>query len=87
LDLSDSDDTRLTDPVLGHIPFEELVANALYDFCPADASQNLLTQEPMHPIDYAPEEEQEGQAADWIETRLAFQLTYQLPLNPDPSYG
>jgi len=82
VDMSDQDDSRLLDATYGHIPLEETVCNALLDFLPADDSSNLLTQEPMHPIDYPAEEKQEGQASAWIESRLAFQLTYQLPLNP-----
>lgn len=87
LDLSDQDDSRMLDPTLGHVPLEESAANALYDFVPQDANGNMLVQEPMHPVDYPEEEAQEGQAADWAESLLAFQLTYQLPLNQDPSYG
>lgn len=78
-DPSDADDSRLTDPVYGHIPFEESVINALAWFLPQDGNQNWLVQEPMHPIDYPPEELQTAEAADWIESNLAFQLTYQLP--------
>lgn len=85
VDMSDADDFRLTDPTYGHIPLEESICNALLGFMPMDSGQNLLTQEPLHPIDYPEEEKQEGQAADWIETQLAFQLTYQLTLNPQTS--
>lgn len=87
VDLSDEDAYRLTDAVNGHIPLEEKVVDALLDFVPRDGNDNMLVQEPMHPLDYPQEEEQPAEAADWVESRLAFQLTYQIPLNQDPSYG
>lgn len=86
-DPSDSDELRLTDPTYGHIPLEESICDVLLDFIPQGSAGEWFVQEPMHPLDYREEEEQqEGEARDWVETTLAFQLTYQLPLT-QTGYG
>lgn len=94
LDISTSDDIRLTDPALGHIALEESVVDCLYCYLPMDVQGEALVEEPLHPLPHEEERRSLGQGdsplletrergvgSDWIETELVFAVKYSIPLN------
>jgi hypothetical protein len=84
LDMSDRDDSLLTDLSLGHMYLEEAIANSLQHFLPRalDATGDNLLWEPMRLVPYQePTDPEAPQGPQWEETRLAFEIAYVLYLN------
>ena len=80
LDEAGRDKVWLTDAAKGHIVFEEFTVDALEEFWPADANNNLLLNEPMRLI------RMDGLRKDttqpqWGQSALDWEIKYLLPLN------
>jgi hypothetical protein len=75
-DPSDSDDLLISDPARGLIALEEAVLNALHDFHPTDANNNLLTREPIHFSPSPPPSDDPPPDRTWASSPLNFEVAY-----------
>lgn len=77
------DETWLTDEVLGHVAFEELVCDCFQEFLPteSDQSQDVLLVCPMlleEGSDPEPDTDGASRESGWGQTSLFFQMEYML---------
>ncbi len=73
----------LTDATLGHIAFEESVANALQTFFPTDANENTLTYQALEQMDGEPEKQSAtgSKPQDWGQSSWFFLVAHVIPMD------
>lgn len=76
LDESDRDEKWLQDEAFGHWILEESVLDALQDFLPEDADENVLLIEPMRVVDADAPDKDRKEPLLWGESTVTFEVFY-----------